>query len=64
MVRKRESRTALARGRRAIVVEFTPEQKEQIEDFSDDDGMKPAQFIRHITLTEIKKRLRNSSKTP
>ncbi len=53
--KKRESRTALARGKRAMLVEFTVEQKEKIQEAAEAKGIKPSQFVRLYAVDAAEK---------
>lgn len=50
-----KSRTAAARGKCAVLVEMTTEQKEELQKAADTVGIKPAQFLRTYGLKEAKK---------
>lgn len=53
--KQKKSRTAAARGKAAILVEVTLEEKENIQKAAESTGLKPAQFLRNHGLTAAKK---------
>ncbi len=50
-----KSRTASARGKCAVLVEMTTEQKSELRQAADSSGLKPAQFMRNHALAAAKK---------
>ncbi len=62
MAKKSESRTALARGKRAILIEVTEEQKAMIQQAAEIEQTTLAHYVRQTVVAAAKKKIEKSEK--